>query len=86
MCNDRIKTILTRRAIQWEEFLQEIINKVEENGYQNKLFKPELERLILRHASIQVVKNDIINGFSGVNKVNKEVESWMKGKPISVVR
>ena len=86
MCNDKVKTVLTRRAVQWDDFLQEIIEKVEEIGYKNKLYKPELERLILRHSAIQIVKQDIILGFNGVNKINKEVEAWMKGKPISVVR
>lgn len=86
MCDDRVRTLLTRRAIQWEEFLQKIIDTVKENGYKEKLFKPEIERLILRHSSIRDIEKDIINGFSGIEKLNPEVKSWLKGKPIIVAK
>jgi len=72
---------MNRRAIQWENFLDGIIKKIEDNGYEKKLWKPEIERLILRHTSIKEIEKDIVNGFQGIEIVNKEVEAWMKGKP-----
>lgn len=79
MTNGNMKTIHTRRAIEWDNFLERIINQIEENGYYKKLWKPQIERLILRHAKIMQIEEDIIKGFKGIKKVNMEVETWIKG-------
>jgi hypothetical protein len=83
MSNGKIKTIFSRRAFEWEEFLKKIIERIEENGYDKKLYKPEIERLILHHRNIKDIEKDIVDAFQGVDEVNKEVESWIKGKPIN---
>lgn len=79
MTNGKMKTILTRRAIEWDDFLEKIIEKIEEDGYEKKLWKPQVERLILRHIKARQIAKDIIKGFQGVEKVREDVEVWIKG-------
>ena len=56
-----MKTIMTRRAIEWDNFLERIIKKREEKGMLPMLKKPEVERLILRNFSISELEQDMIN-------------------------
>lgn len=69
-----MKTILTRRAIEWEKFLECIILTRKENGERIKLKKPELERIILHNFLIPQLKKDMIN-----LEITKREEVWMKG-------
>lgn len=62
-----------------EEFLIEILNKIEEEGYSEILYKTQIERLILHHSLINQIKEDIIRGFRGVGKVNEQTRRWMNG-------
>ena len=68
-----MKTILTRRAIEWENFLNSILKEREENGEVIKLKKPELERIILHNFMITKLKEDMIN-----LKITKREEVWMR--------
>ncbi len=69
----KMKTILTRRAKEWDNFLQSIIDKREENGNGIKLKKPELERIILHHLGNPKLKEDMINII-----ITKREEAWMR--------
>lgn len=80
MSNGNQKTILTRRALEWDDFIMETIEKIREVGYPEIVKKPEIERLFLRHKCSREIQEAIVNGFKGIKKVNVEVESWMKGK------
>ncbi len=67
-----MKTILTRRAIEWEKFLDSILRARGENG-EKKLKKPELERLILHNFGISQLKEDMISLI-----ITKREEAWMR--------
>ena len=67
-------SILTRRAIEWEKFLESIINTREEKDMKPKLKKPQLERIILHHFSIQKIKEDMIN-----LQIKEREKKWMNG-------
>ncbi len=68
------KTILTRRAIEWERFLDSIIGAREDNGEIIKLKKPQLERIILHNFVMQKLKEDMIN-----LEINEREKKWMEG-------
>ena len=68
-----MKTVLTRRAAEWDNFLETIINAREEKGQFPKLKKPELERLILHNFTITELREDMIN-----LKINEREEAWMR--------
>lgn len=68
----KMKTILTRRAKEWDNFLGSILEKRGENG-ETKLKKPELERLILHNFLISKLKEDMIN-----LEITKREEGWMR--------
>lgn len=55
-----MKTILTRRAMEWDNFLGSILSQRENNGNPIKLKKPELERLILHNLLIPQLKEEMI--------------------------
>lgn len=80
MVNGKVKTILSRRTLEWDIFLKKIIEKIKENGYDKNLWETEIERLVLKHKLIKIIEKDIIDGFQGVKKVRLEVEQWMRGK------
>lgn len=80
MSNGECKTVLTRRAVQWENFLDKIVSKIKENGYTKPIFKIEIERLILKNSKIKEIGEEVIGGFKGIEEVNPEVKAWMKGK------
>ncbi len=80
MSNGKLKTIWARRTVEWDNFLDSVIEKIMENGYDKKLFKTYIERLILKHANIKIIEQEIIGGFQGVKEPRQEVEEWMKGK------
>lgn len=67
-----MKTILTRRAKEWDNFLNSILEARGENG-ETKLKKPELERLILHNFGISKLKEDMINLI-----ITKREEVWMR--------
>ncbi len=67
-------SILTRRAIEWEKFLEVIINTREEKDMKPKLKKPQLERIILHHFSIQKIKKDMID-----LEIKEREKKWMNG-------
>ncbi len=67
-------SILTRRAIEWEKFLESIINIREEKDMKPKLKKPQLERIIIHHFSITRLKEDMIN-----LEINEREKKWMDG-------
>lgn len=73
------KSVLTRRAEQWDKFLDEIISKIEENGFPKRLSKPQVERLILHHKDIHKIKEELVLAFQGLQKVKPEVKKWMHG-------
>ena len=56
-----MKTVQVRRSIEWENFLDSILNEREKNGECTKLKKPELERLILRNLSMGQIKQEVID-------------------------
>lgn len=56
-----MKTVLTRRAKEWHDFLESIIKAREKNGDLPKLKKPELERLILRNLTMPQIKQEVID-------------------------
>lgn len=68
-----LKSILTRRAIEWEKFLESIIQAREENG-EIRLKKPELERIILHHLLITTLREDMIQ-----LQINDREKKWMEG-------
>ena len=68
-----MKTILTRRAIEWDNFLNSILEEREKNGESKRLKKPELERIILHNFTIGKIKEDMIN-----LKITKREEIWMR--------
>ncbi len=68
-----MKTILTRRALEWENFLESILKEREENGMDRKLKKPELERIILHNFSIPKIKEDMVN-----LEITEREERWLK--------
>ncbi|KKL44382.1 hypothetical protein LCGC14_2366250 [marine sediment metagenome] len=68
-----MKTIMTRRAIEWENFLNSIIKAREERGEKLKLKKPELERIILHNFAIPQLKQDMIN-----LEIDEREMEWMK--------
>lgn len=68
-----MKTVLTRRALEWDNFLEIIIKAREEIGEFPKLKKPELERLILHNFAISELREDMIN-----LKISEREEGWMK--------
>lgn len=67
-----MKTIMTRRAMEWENFLDSILEARGGNG-ETKLKKPELERLILHNFMIPKLKKDMID-----IKITKREEVWMR--------
>lgn len=68
-----MRTIVTRRAIEWEKFLNSIIEAREERGEKVKLKKPELERIILHNFMIPQLKEDMIN-----LEISEREIGWMK--------
>lgn len=80
MANDKIKTIVTRRSIDMDKFLETIIKKVKDEGCNLPLKKVHIERLLLKHRLANDIASDIIVGFRGIRKVNPQVENWMRGK------
>lgn len=56
-----MKTVLTRRAKEWDNFLESILKEREKNGELLKLKKPELERLILHNFLIPQLKEELIS-------------------------
>ena len=67
-----MKAILTRRAKEWDEFLNSILEERGENG-ETKLKKPESERLILHNFAITKLKGDMISLI-----ITKREEKWMR--------
>lgn len=68
-----MKTVQVRRAKEWDDFLQSIIDAREENGNGVKLKKPELERIIVHHLGNPKLKEDMIN-----ISITKREEVWMR--------
>ena len=68
-----MKTIMTRRAIEFDNFLEKIIKKREEKGMLPVLKKPEIERLILRNFVISKLEEDMIN-----LEIKDREEAWMR--------
>lgn len=68
-----MKTVLTRRAKEWDNFLNSILEERRENGEEVKLKKPELERLILHNFLITRLKEDMI-----CLVITKREEDWMR--------
>ena len=68
-----MKTIMTRRAKEWDDFLDSILEERKENGNNMKLKKPELERLILHNFLIGKLKEDMISLV-----ITKREEVWMR--------
>lgn len=79
MSNQEMKTVMKRRAIQWDKFLELTIKEIQNTGCEIKIKKVEIERLIMRHRKIREIQHDIIQGFFGLKKVNEKVMEWMKG-------
>lgn len=73
------KSILQRRSKEMETFLNSVISEIKENGYPREIHKTQIERLILHHKEIKKIKEDIINGFKGVQKINEKIEAFMNG-------
>lgn len=67
-----MKTIMTRTAKEWDDFLTSILEERGENGG-TKLKKPELERLILHNFSITKLRKDMIDLI-----ISKREEAWMR--------
>ncbi len=67
-----MKAILTRRAKEWDDFLNSIIEERNRNG-EIELKKPELERLILHNYSIPKLKEDMIDLI-----ITEREEAWMR--------
>ena len=67
-----MKAILTRRAKEWDNFLDSIIEERNGNG-EIRLKKPELERLILHNFGIKKVREDMVN-----LKITEREEAWMR--------
>lgn len=80
MNNGKVKSLLARRTLEWDLFLKKIIEEINLNGYDKKIWETEIERLILRHKLIFKIAEDIVHGFQGVKEIREEVEQWMKGK------
>jgi len=78
--NSALKHTLQRRSIEWEVFLNEIIDEIEEDGFPLKPHKTQVERLILHHKTMPTIKKEIIDGFKGIQKVNKQTRRWMNGE------
>jgi len=68
-----------RRSAEMEEFLTSIIEKIEEGGYPETIYKTQIERLLLHHSLIPQIKQELINGFAGISKVNEQTRRWMDG-------
>ncbi len=68
-----MKTIMTRRAIEWDNFLERIIKKREEKGMLPVLKKTELERLILHNFAISKLEQDMID-----LPIKEREEVWMR--------
>lgn len=69
-----MKSILTRRAIEWEMFLKSILEERKRIGKDDGLKKTELERLILHNFAITKLKMDLIN----LEITEREIR-WLKG-------
>lgn len=67
-----VKSIMTRTAKEWDEFLNSILEGRNKNG-DVKLKKPEIERLILHNFRIVELKEDMIN-----LPITKREEGWMR--------
>ena len=68
-----MKTIMRRRAREWDDFLERIIKKREEKGMLPLLKKPELERLILHNFAIPELEADMV-----ALPIKEREEVWMK--------
>ncbi len=68
-----MKTISVRRSIEFNLFLESILEERERNGEIIKLKKPELERLLLHNFVIIQLKKDMIN-----LKITKREKQWMR--------
>lgn len=84
MSNGNIKTAMKRTPVEWSDLIDEVIKKIEENGYPEKLKEPEIIRLLVHfrpaRSELDNAFAKIVQGFQGIQKVNPEVEKWMKGK------
>lgn len=84
MSNNNIKTQLQRVPSEWTKLLQELIQIVEDNGYERKIYHPQVIRLLIHYKPSRMYLNlafqEIIKGFQGVKKARQEVKQWMEGK------
>ena len=60
--------------MEWDNFLDTILQARKENGEDIDIKKPELERLILHNFSIANLREDMIN-----LQITEREEAWMKG-------
>ena len=68
-----MKSIMTRGAKEWDNFLNSILEERKQNGKNIDLKKPELERLILHSFLITQLREDMINLI-----ITKREEAWMR--------
>lgn len=84
MSNGNGKTQLQRTPVEWVNLMNITIEKIEEDGYPKKLFIPEVIRLLVHYRPAREHLNkaieEVMKGFYGVEKLNPEVEKWMKGR------
>jgi hypothetical protein len=81
MSNGKMKTIMTRRSLEFDNFLDETIRIIKENGFPAKLQKVHIERLLTKHkASREIIQKAIIDGFRGVTKLSPQASMWMTGE------
>ena len=80
--NGNIKTIIQKVPIEWNELLMKTIEKIEANGFPEKVFATEIVRLLVHYRPAREHLNksfeEIIKGFQGIQKVRPEVEKIMK--------
>lgn len=83
MSNGNAKTTMRRMPVEWLELLNSVIRKIEENGFPEKVFDTEIVRLLVHfnpaRKHLNKALEEIIQGFQGVQKLNPEVERWMRG-------
>lgn len=84
MVNGNLKLVKVRIPLEFDKLIEKLISIVEENGYKERLKKTEVVRLLVYYNPSRKFLNkaleEIVNGFRGIEKVNPEVEKWMRGK------
>ena len=83
MSNGNIKTKIAKIPIEWDKLISDTIRKIGEKGYKQKVYSPEIIRLLIHFNPARQHLNKalelIMEGFNGIDRVSPEVEKWMKG-------